>query len=240
MRLDPKRESAWKHLGYKRVGGRWIKPEEAAAAKAEARQQQKANNHWKPILARLGNGLQSKDASRRAESEKALSQITARGAVPMVWATFGRGDASLQKVAVQVLGQIDDPSASRSLVMLAVFSASADVRRLATETLRRRDAREFAGLLIAMIQPKVKYEVKRVGGPGQPGELLIKGAGSTPNLKRVYSPPPLPTVALQPGDRVVTDENGLPVIYRPTAVLAAQFTPLSNSGSVPHPRCNSS
>ena len=35
LRLDPKRESAWKHLGYKRVGGHWIKPEEAAAAKAE-------------------------------------------------------------------------------------------------------------------------------------------------------------------------------------------------------------
>ncbi len=43
----------------------------------------------------------------------------------MVWATFGRGDAALQKVAVQVLGQIDDASASRSLVLLAVFSGSA-------------------------------------------------------------------------------------------------------------------
>ena len=77
----------------------------------------------------LGTSLQSKDASRRAEAEKALAQITDRRAVPMVWATFGRGNASLQQVAVQVLGQIDDPSASRSLVMLAVFGGSADVRQ---------------------------------------------------------------------------------------------------------------
>ena len=34
LRLDPKRESAWKRLGFKRVGGRWIKPADAAAAAA--------------------------------------------------------------------------------------------------------------------------------------------------------------------------------------------------------------
>jgi hypothetical protein len=223
LRLDAKRENAWKHLGYKRIGGHWIKPEEAAAAKTEAREQQKANNHWKPILERLRNGIQSKDVSRRAESEKSLAQIRDRGAVPMVWATLGRGDASMQKVAVQVLGQIDDPSASRSLVMLAVFSGSADVRRKAIETLRQRDAREFASLLIAMVQPTIKYEVKRVGGPGQPGELLIKGNGSRPNLKRVYAPPAPPSVGLQPGDGVVMDSDGLPVINRPESMLDTGF-----------------
>ena len=177
LRLDPRRENAWKHLDYKRLGGHWTKPEEAAAAKAEARQQQKANNHWKPILERLKNGLQSKDAVRRAESEKTLLQITDRRAVPMVWATFGRRDASLQKVAIQVLGQIDDPAASRSLVMLAVFSGSADVRRTAIETLRRRDAREFAGLLIAMIQQPIKYTVKPVGGAGPAGRAIDQRPG---------------------------------------------------------------
>jgi tetratricopeptide (TPR) repeat protein len=215
LRLDPKRESAWKHLGFKRIGGRWIKPEEATAAKVAAQQQKKANDRWKPILERLRASLQGKDGSRRAEAEKALSQINDRRAVPMVWATFGRGSAPLQKVAVQVLGQIDDPGASRSLVMLAVFSGSAEVRRTATETLRRRDAREFAGLLIAMIQQPIKYQVKPVGGPGQPGELLIKGQGSTPNLRRVYAPPPAPSVIPQPGDRVVFDNSGLPMLFRP-------------------------
>ena len=34
--LDPSREAAWKHLGYKKQGNRWVKPEEAAAAKQEA------------------------------------------------------------------------------------------------------------------------------------------------------------------------------------------------------------
>ncbi len=223
VQLDPKRESAWKHLGYKRVGARWVKPDEAAAAKVEAQKQQKANIQWKPILERLRNGLQSRDRARRAETEKALSQITDRWAAPMVWSTFVRGDAGLQKVAVQILGQIDNPQASRSLLMLAVFGGSANVRRLAVETLRRRDAREFAGLLIAMIQKPIKYTVKKVGGPGQPGELLIKGQGSTPNLKRVYSPPAAPTVPLQAGDQVVFDANGLPVVNRPEYAVQVPF-----------------
>ncbi len=236
IQLDPKREIAWKHLGFKKVGGRWIKLDEAAAAKVEAQRQKKANDHWRPVLEHLRNSLQGKDASRRAEAEKTLAQITDRRAVPMVWATFGRGHASLQQVAVQVLGQIDDPSASRSLVMLAVFSGSPDVRSKAVETLRRRDAREFAGLLIAMIQKPIKYKVKRVGGPGQPGELFIFGEGSTPNLKRLYSPPPAPSVALQPGDRVVMDANGLPVINRPEAVTESGFIPVGQMIVATNPR----
>jgi Pretoxin HINT domain len=224
VQLDPKRESAWKHLGYKRVGSRWIKPDEAAAAKVEAQRQKKANDHWRPVLERLRSSLQSKDASRRAEAEKTLAEITDRRAVPMVWATFGRGNASLQQSAVQVLGQIDDASASRSLVMSAVFSGSADVRRKAVETLRRRDAREFAGLLIAMIQKPIKYTVKRVGGPGRPGELYIYGQGSTPNLRRVYAPPAGPSITPLPGDRIEFDQYGLPVIDRQTGNAVVSTT----------------
>ncbi len=129
VKLDPARDIAWKHLGFKKSAGRWIKPELVAAAKARAQEQQKADRHWKPILERYRTSLQSKDPSRRGNAEQALAQITDRDAVPMVWATFGRGDATLQKVAVQVLGQIDDASASRSLVLLAVFSGSASRAR---------------------------------------------------------------------------------------------------------------
>ena len=55
LQLDPSRDAAWKHLGYKRIGGRWDKPERVAAAKAEAHQQHKADKHWKPILEKLAS-----------------------------------------------------------------------------------------------------------------------------------------------------------------------------------------
>ena len=36
-RLDPSRETAWKHLGYKKQGNRWVKPEDAVGAEARSR-----------------------------------------------------------------------------------------------------------------------------------------------------------------------------------------------------------
>ncbi|MGO9468442.1 MAG: HEAT repeat domain-containing protein [Isosphaeraceae bacterium] len=230
LRLDPSREVAWKHLGYKKVGGRWQKPEAAAAAKHEAQEQQRANKHWRPILEKLRANLKSKDKARRADADKALGQITDRRAVPMVWATLGMGDSAHQRIAVQVLGQIDDASASRALVLLAVFGGSPEVRARAIQSLGQRDAREFADALIAMIRQPIEYEVKRVRGPGQGGELLIKGQGSAANLKRLYSPPAGPSIATQPGDRVYLDQNGLPVIARPEAAIAQ--TPLMNASQV--------
>ncbi|MGP0070097.1 MAG: polymorphic toxin-type HINT domain-containing protein [Isosphaeraceae bacterium] len=231
LKRDPSRDAAWKHLGYKKSGGHWIKPELVAAAKARAQEQQRADKHWKPILERYRTALQGKDRARRAKAEQALAQITDRDTVPMIWATFGRGDAASQKVAVQVLGQIDDASASRFLVLLAVFSGSASVRGEAVTTLRHKDAREFAAMLIAMILEPIEYEVKRVGGPGQRGELLIKGQGSAPNLKRLYTPPAAPSVAMQPGDRVYLDQNGLPVIARPEQTWNLPYMPIYGPGS---------
>jgi tetratricopeptide (TPR) repeat protein len=226
VRLDPKREAAWRHLGFKKLGGRWVKPELVAAEKARAQEQQKADKHWKPILERYRSGLQAKSPTRRAEAEQALARITERDAVPMVWAVFGRGEPSMQKVAVQVLGQIDDGSASRALAMLAVFGGSPEVRRLATETLRRRDVREFASLLIGMLLEPIEYELKRVGGPGQGGELLIKVQGSAPNLKRLYSPPAGPTIGPRTGDYLVYDGNGLPVLLRPIGLYTSPMVTL--------------
>ncbi len=231
IRLDPRREAAWKHLGFKKSGGHWVKPDLLAVAKARAQEQQKADKHWKPILERYRSALQSKSPSRRADAEQALARITEPDAVPMVWAIFGRAEPAFQKTAVQVLGQIDDGSASRSLALLAVFGGSADVRARAIATLRLRDAREFASMLIGMILEPIEYEVKRVQGPGRGGELLIKGQGSAPNLKRLYSPPAGPSIAPQPGDRVVLDANGLPVVFRPEAYFTTPYIPVMGPGA---------
>ena len=144
--------------------------------------------------------------------KKGLADVTDPLAVPAVWVTFATGGPARQKVAVTVLGQIDSPGASRAPAMLAILSPSPEVRQIATQTLRRRDPREFAPVLIAMLRDPVKYEVKKVNGPGSPGELLIKRRDA--NLKRIYSPLAPPNVPLLPTDFVTTDNNGLPLVVR--------------------------
>jgi len=86
--------------------------------------------------------------------------------------------------AVQLLGQIDAAGSSRGLAYLAVHDTSAEVRRAATETLKRRDPREFAGLLVALLRDPIKYEVRPVGGPGDLGHSLPCGKGWA--LSRAY------------------------------------------------------
>jgi hypothetical protein len=217
LRLDPTRDAARRRLGFKKTGGRWIKPDELAAIRARALEQQKADRYWKPLLERWRAALLSKDPVRRRDAETALMRIDDRLAVPMVWATFSASGPALQQATVQVLGQIDDRSASRLLVLLAVFSGSAEVRGRAIATLRRRDPREFADMLVSMIQEPIEYEVRPVRGPGEPGALVIKGQGSAPDQKRLYSPPAAPSIAPQPGDSLAFDEYGLSVIDRKTA-----------------------
>ncbi len=214
LQLDPSRDAAWRHLGYKKMGGHWDKPERVAAAKAEAIEQHKADKHWKPILEKHVSGLASKDKARRAAAEKSLSEVDDARAVPMIWVVFANGGAGAhhQNVAVRLLGQIDSPGSSRALALLALMSRSAEVRRNATQVLRRRDPRDFAAVLIALFRDPIKYEVRPVNGPGSQGQLVIKQKDV--NVKRLYSPPSAPNVSLMPGDQVSLDANGLPVLIR--------------------------
>ena len=229
LQLDPSRDAAWHHLGYKRIGGHWDKPERVAAAKAEAQEQHKADKRWKPILDKLVNGLTSKDKTRRAQSEQSLSNLDDARAVPMIWTVLVNSAAGAphQNVAVRLLGQIDSPGSSRALALLALSSRSAEVRRSATEVLRRRDPRDFASVLISLMRDPIRYEVRRINGPGSQGQLLVKQKDV--NLKRLYSPASTPNVRLMPGDQVSLDGNGLPVVIRELQYLT---TPVA-FGSTP-------
>jgi hypothetical protein len=207
-RLDPSREAAWKRLGCKKVGGRWVSEGQLAAEKDEAEAQKKADKHWKPLLTKWRGWL--REANRRDEAERLLAEISDPRAVASVWSVLVAGSSSTHTRAVEVLGHIDAPAASRALAFLAVFDPSAEVRRRATETLRRRDPREFGGLLVGLLRKKVKYEVKPVGGPGSLGALFVEG--KRVDVQRIYAPPAMPIVTTGPNSRLDFDINGLPVI----------------------------
>jgi Pretoxin HINT domain len=205
-RLDPKRDNAWKKLGYKKHEGRWVTDDQLAAEKADVEAQKQADRKWKPLLEKYKAMLDQ--PSKREEAEAALASVTDPRAVPSIGLVFARSESS-QPRAAQLLGQIDAPSASKGLAFLAVFARSAEARRSAAETLRGRDAREYADLLIALIRDPIKYEVKPVGGPGSPGVLYVEGPKA--NLQRLYSPPP----TFRPGDTLKIDPSGLTVVDRP-------------------------
>ena len=219
-RLDPSREAAWKRLGCKKVNGRWVTEAQVTTEKDDADAQKKADKHWKPLLTKWRGWLG--DKKKRDAAEKALSEINDPRAVPPVWSVFVAGSPSRHDRAVQVFGQIDASGSSRALAFLAVFDDSAEVRRAATETLKRRDPREYAGMLVALLRDPIKYEVRPVGGPGSPGALFV--AGERFNVQRIYAPPAMPAIPITPNDQVQLGADGLPVIVRDRPFLAHTAT----------------
>jgi tetratricopeptide (TPR) repeat protein len=198
-RLDPSRETPWKHLGYKRQGNRWVKPEDAAAQKAEADRQRRADQRWKPRLEKLREGLESSQATRRDKAREGLSEVTDPRAVPMIWKVFGPGPEAMQLVAVQLFSQIEGPAASFCLAALAVDNPSAEVRRRATQVLKGRDPRDVIGRLIAVVHKPFKYEVKTGKGPGSTASLMVDGERF--DIRRFYRYPDI-DIRMVPGLQV--------------------------------------
>ncbi len=211
IRLDPGREAAWKRLGYRKVGGRWMTDEQVALVKREAELQAEANRRWPSRLRTWKHDLANKDEVR-AEAEDALAALDDPRAVPAVVAVFGRGDVADQHRAVQILGQIDDRSASLALARLAVFSGSADVRRVATETLRHRDVREFTAPLVDLVHEPLTYQLRPGKGSNPSSELFVEGERY--NVRRTYkftpSPTALPAPTLRPGEFFELGLDGVP------------------------------
>ncbi len=146
----PERDAVWKHLGFKKVNGGWIKPEWQEAAKREAGEQARANKRWKPLLEKWGAGLSSRVKARREEAEAGLAGVTDPRAVPMIWAVFVARGAEGQRVALRVLRRIDAPGSTRAIALMALRSPVADVRRDAIAILRDRDPRDYGGLLVTL------------------------------------------------------------------------------------------
>ncbi len=225
IRLDPKRDIAWKKLGFKKHDGRWITDAQLATEKADADAQKLADRKWKPLLEKYKTMLDQ--PTKHDEAESALAEITDPRAVPSILATFVKGRDSDQLRAAQLLGQIDSPQASRVLAGLAIYAKSADVRRVATETLKRRDPRDFVKLWTALIHKPFKYEVRPINGPQSPGVLFVEGERY--NVRRFYVQPPTPTNASLP--RIFTDD----VPFNPTAGQLASLglSPVYPGGQLP-------
>ncbi len=188
VRLDPARELAWKKLGYKRHDGRWVTDAEIAAQKADADAQKVADKKWKPALEKWKSMLGK--ASTRAEGEAGLLTVTDPRAVRHVVALFLGGSTPSPAIALRTLSQIDSAAASRWITMIAIQADDPTTRRIAVETLRLRDPRDYAGILIQSLREPVEYEIQRVNGPGSVGKLLIKD--SKRKIQRLYATPAVP------------------------------------------------
>ncbi len=98
----------------------------------------------------------------------------------MILAMMVRGSERSRLAAVQMLGQIDGPTASNALAALAIFNPSPEVRARATETLARRDPRDVIGRLIGLIKQAVPLRGAEDRRPRLGGAAVRRGGAIQP------------------------------------------------------------
>jgi hypothetical protein len=215
VRLEPRRAAAWRKLGFKKYGNRWM----TEAQIAEAEEQQRQARIWLPQLKKIHKEIHGANgAKKRQLARAAFEAIRDEKAIPSLYREFAGGGTD-QLMLIEALERIEKPMSTKVLAMLAVYGRTPEVRKTATEILRGRPAADYLELLVGLLVDTFKYEVKPVGGPGSPGVLFVEGQRY--NVARYYAPPPPPTVMPKPGDMITYDQLGMPVITRPLAVLGA-------------------
>jgi hypothetical protein len=117
-RLDPKRDAAWRKLGFKKLSGRWTTDEQIA----EEHEQKKADKEWAPRLKKLHKDIHGTNGAKKREIALVdIGGIADPGAIRPAYREFGGGGETDQVILVQVLGQVDKPLSSKVLAMLAVY-----------------------------------------------------------------------------------------------------------------------
>ncbi len=213
--LDPERDAAWRKLGFKKQGNRWVSDAEIA----EDLEQKKADKRWGPALKRLHKDIHGTNGkARRVAAEAELDKITDPTAVVPAYREFAGGGETDHWLLIDFLSRIEGPASSKVMALLAVYGKTKEIRRSATEELRKRKSDEYLELLTGLMADEYKYEVRQVGGPGLPGILFVEGERF--NVRRFYAPPAAPNIVPQPRDIIAYDSVGEPIIIRPISELA--------------------
>jgi hypothetical protein len=224
IRLDPRRDAAWRKLGFKKHGNHWM----TDAQIADDQEQKKADKFWGAQLKKIHKDIHGTSGVKKQEYAQAeLDKISDPRACVSIYREFGGRGPSDQSILVDVLDRIEKPVSSKILALIAVYGKSADVRRRASLVLRSRPSEDFLDVLVALMIDPYKYEVRPVGGPGSPGVLFVEGEKF--NVNRFYAPPAAPNITPQPGDIVTYDQYGNPIINRPVG----EYTILGAKKGVP-------
>ena len=183
-RLDPSREIAWKHLGYKKQGHRWVKPDEAAAEKLEAEHQKRADSTGSLGWRNFARSSRARMPPGAAKAAKAMAAVTDPRAVPMIAHVLGAGNERRSLRQSNCLGKSRGRRRQRAggpgrLEPVGPGPAAGD-----RDVLALRDPRDVVGRLITLVRRPYKYEVRLGNGPGSVGELLVDGEQF--DLRRLY------------------------------------------------------
>ena len=182
--FEPEDSEARGALGLHEFEGRLQTNEQIAQAKKRNAEQQRANQKYKPAVARWRAAFEHGTASQRAEATAELDKLADPAAMVALVSCFKPGGDAAKKEALQLLviaaiGRMLNQDATDLLLQLAVESDSVPIRKAATDELKKRPTFTYVPQLIAAVPAtlKTRYHVMTYGD-GQlvrRSEILLEG-----------------------------------------------------------------
>jgi hypothetical protein len=158
-RLDPNHAEAWRRLGCRKVGGRWLTEAQSAAEQTERAAQHRADQHWGVRLREWWRTWLA-DPDHRDQLDEAFAAELEGRAVPTIRTLFDRGTHEQQLFAIALYDRIDSPEASQDLLRYVAFDRSDAVRQAAFAALIGRDPKEVIEPLIALMRTPMSVDVQ--------------------------------------------------------------------------------
>ena len=161
--LEPDDAEALKMLGLSWHQGLLLTAEQVAQRKQHDEKAKEALRHWEPLILDIRRQIDSKDEKQNAAGWKALRAIQDPSAIEALEKVFSkhRHDGSLE--VVKVVGRMNTPAATDSLLRQALLSKWEDVRLAACEQLHLQSPVGYVPKLInALTRPaEARFEVVR-------------------------------------------------------------------------------
>ncbi len=148
IELDPNHEEARKQLGYVRVEETWMKSEEVAALRQQAKAMADIARAQTPRLRVLAQELEIGRIGSQEVAEELIKKADVN-AIPLWESIFSTSGPSGAKAVVETLKTMNQPEATLSLARHATWSNDDAVRQLAIEELKKRDTNAFIPAMLS-------------------------------------------------------------------------------------------
>jgi hypothetical protein len=158
LELEPNHAAARAALGYQRIGGLWVSPEERAADAQLATEERESLAEFGEVMREIAGGLAKESALRREAAAKKLMAVRNPAAIPAMEAIVSPVNDHAARLVVNALAAMSDPAASLSLARHAVYYPSHLIRDAAAKKLASRDKHSYVPPLIALLYLPVRSE----------------------------------------------------------------------------------
>jgi hypothetical protein len=172
LELNRDHAEARARLGFQQVGGEWASPQDLQDAVRQAQAIQNSLAAWGPKLEKIRDGLSDKGERMRAAAMARVKEINTAEAVPALERILSPHSEEAALLVVEVLADLNDLEATRSLARHAVMSPWAPVRTAAAERLRSRSQEDYVPALLGEMYSPVRTQADVTRGPG--GRLLYR------------------------------------------------------------------